>query len=96
MALTPEQVEHIARLARIGLTEQEIRSLTGQLSRILEHMDSLRQLDTRDLPSTYHVLPLTNVLRSDEARPSLPREAALANAPQAEEGAFRVPKITEG
>lgn len=96
MAITREQVEHVARLARLGLSSAEADSLTVQLSRILAHMESLQRLDTREVPPTYHVLPLTNVLRSDEVHQSLPQEAALANAPEAEGGAFKVPKITEG
>lgn len=96
MAISREQVEHVARLARLGLTDAETVSLTEQLSRILEHMESLQRLDTRDVPPTFHVLPLQNVLRSDDVQDSLPRDTALANAPCAESGAFKVPKITEG
>ncbi|MCG0239105.1 MAG: Asp-tRNA(Asn)/Glu-tRNA(Gln) amidotransferase subunit GatC [Firmicutes bacterium] len=96
MAISRAEVEHVARLARLGLTEAEIEALTEQLGRILAHMEVLRQVDTRDVPPTYHVLPLQNVLRTDTVQESLSQEAALRNAPQAEAGAFKVPKITEG
>lgn len=96
MAITREQVEHVARLARLGLTEAEKEAFTGQLSRILEHIQAMNALDTRDVPPTFHVLPLQNVLRPDEPHESLPQSVALANAPQAEAGAVKVPKITEG
>lgn len=96
MAITRAQVEHVARLARLGLSEQELDLFTEQLSRILDHVEQLNRLDTTGVPPTWHVLPLQNVLRSDTVQPSLPREAALKNAPQAEAGLFRVPKITEG
>ncbi|MFO7171466.1 MAG: Asp-tRNA(Asn)/Glu-tRNA(Gln) amidotransferase subunit GatC [Bacillota bacterium] len=96
MAISRAEVEHIARLARLGLSEEEMEALTEQLGRILAHMEVLRQVDTRDVPPTYHVLPLQNVLRTDTVQESLSQEAALRNAPQAEAGAFKVPKITEG
>lgn len=96
MAISRAEVEHVARLARLGLTEAEMEALTEQLGRILAHMEVLRQVDTRDVPPTYHVLPLQNVLRTDTVQESLSQEAALRNAPQAEAGAFKVPKITEG
>lgn len=96
MAITRAEVEHVARLARLGLTEGEKEAFTGQLSRILGHMQAMNALDTRDVPPTFHILPLHNVLRPDEPQDSLPREVALANAPQSEAGAVKVPKITEG
>lgn len=96
MAISKAEVEHVARLARLGLTEAEIEALTEQLSRILEHMQVLRQLQTADVPPTFHVLPLQNVLRADAVQESLPQATALRNAPAAEAGAFKVPKITEG
>jgi len=96
VAISRAEVEHIARLARLGLSEEEMEALTEQLGRILAHMEVLRQVDTRDVPPTYHVLPLQNVLRTDTVQESLSQEAALRNAPQAEAGAFKVPKITEG
>src|SRR6266496_2120225 len=91
MAITREQVLHVATLARLALSEEELERLGGQLDSILEAVSKVSELDLSDVPPTSHPLDLVNVLAEDEPRPSLPREAALANAPQAEEGAFRVP-----
>ncbi len=96
MALTREQVEHVARLARLGLSEEEKEAFTQQLSRILEHVEMLNKLDTRDVPPTYHAVALQNVLREDKPHQSLDREKVLSQAPEAENGCFKVPKITEG
>lgn len=96
VAITRQQVEHVARLARLGLTDEEKAAFTEQLGRILDHIQAMNALDTRDVPPTFHVLPLQNVLRADEPHESLPQAVALANAPQAEGGAVKVPKITEG
>ncbi len=95
MAISREEVLHVARLARLELGEDEIEAYTRQLSRILEHINKLRALDTEGVPPTSHVLGLENVLRKDEARQGLSREAALSNAPDAAGGLFRVPKIKE-
>ena len=86
-----EQVLHVARLARLELSEEEIERMAGELSGILEHVDRITALDLDDVEPTSHVVALENVLRSDEPDPSLDREAALANAPDAADGAFRVP-----
>jgi len=96
MALTRSQVEHVARLARLGLTEAEKQLYTEQLTRILEHVESLDRLDTTDVPPTYHAVALQNVLREDKPHQSLDREKVLSQAPEAEAGCFKVPKITEG
>lgn len=96
MAISREQVEHVARLARLGLSTDEVDAFTVQLSRILGHMETMSRVDTRDVPPTYHVLPLHSVTRPDQPHESLPREQVLANAPDHEAGCFRVPKITEG
>ena len=96
MALTRSQVEHVAKLARLGLSEAETETYTVQLSRILEHVESLNRLDTSDVPPTYHAVALQNVLRKDEPHQSLNREKLLSQAPDAEAGCFKVPKITEG
>ncbi len=96
MALTRSQVEHVAKLARLGLTEAETETYTVQLSRILEHVESLNRLDTSDVQPTYHAVALQNVLRKDEPHQSLDRAKLLAQAPDAEAGCFKVPKITEG
>ncbi len=96
MALTRNQVEHVAKLARLSLTDQEKVAFTEQLSRILEHVESLNRLETADVPPTYHAVALQNVLREDKPHTSLDRAKVLSQAPEAEEGCFKVPKITEG
>lgn len=96
MALTRSQVEHVAKLARLSLSEAEIQAFTNQISRILEHVESLNRLDTSDVPPTYHAVALQNVLREDKPHQSLQREKVLSQAPEAEAGCFKVPKITEG
>jgi aspartyl-tRNA(Asn)/glutamyl-tRNA(Gln) amidotransferase subunit C len=95
MALTREQVEHIADLAKLGLTEEEIEKFREQLSAILDYAAMLKRLDTDAIPPTASVLPLRNVMRADEVAPSLPREDVLANAPTAAEGYFQVKAILE-
>ena len=95
MGLTREEVLHIARLARVGLSDDEVAKFQEQLSDILDHFETLRQLDTEDVPPTSHPLPLESVMRPDEVRPSLPREELLANAPLAEDGALRVKAVLE-
>lgn len=96
MALTRNEVGRVARLARLSLSEAEQGAFTEQLSRILEHVESLNRLDTSDVPPTYHVVALQNVLREDKPQPSLDRAKVLAQAPDADAGCFKVPKITEG
>lgn len=93
MAISIQDVEHVAMLARLELNEEEKHLYTEQLNAILEHMSKLQELDTTDVPPTAHILPLRNVLREDEVRPSMDREEVLQNAPNQEEGQFRVPKI---
>ena len=95
MGLTREEVLHIARLARVGLDEAEVATFQEQLSEILNHFQTLGQLDTEDVPPTSHPLPLESVMRPDEVRPSLPRDEVLANAPLAEDGALRVKAVLE-
>ncbi|GGE26497.1 aspartyl/glutamyl-tRNA(Asn/Gln) amidotransferase subunit C [Marinithermofilum abyssi] len=95
MAISREQVEHVARLARLSLTEEEAERYTEQLNDILDFAEKLNELDTDDVEPTSHVLPMANVLREDERRPSLPREKALANAPDQKDGMFRVPAVFE-
>ena len=95
MAISREEVEHIAHLARLGLTEEEKTVLGEQLSAILEHMKVLNELDTSGISPTAQVIPLRNVMRSDEVRPSLPREAVLANAPDREGDFLRVPPVLD-
>ena len=91
MAITREQVEHVARLAHLALSEEEFERLGGQLDAILEAVGKVSELDLTDVEPTSHPLDLVNVWRGDEPTPSLPPDEALANAPEAEGGAFRVP-----
>ena len=86
-----EQVVHVAKLARLRLSEDEQERMAGELSGILEHVDRIGELDLDDVAPTSHVVELENVLRPDEPRPSWPREVVLGSAPDPAEGAFRVP-----
>jgi aspartyl-tRNA(Asn)/glutamyl-tRNA(Gln) amidotransferase subunit C len=91
--ITRTDVEHVARLARLALSEEEIEQFTEQLADILEHAASVSALDIADVPPTAHPFPLANVLRPDEARPGLDRDEVLAMAPAAEDRRFCVPRI---
>ena len=86
-----EQVLHVARLARLRLSEEEVERMAGELSGILEHVDRIGELDLDDVEPTSHVVELENVLRPDVPRPSWPKDVVLAQAPDAADGAFRVP-----
>jgi aspartyl-tRNA(Asn)/glutamyl-tRNA(Gln) amidotransferase subunit C len=86
-----EQVLHVAKLARLGLSEEEVERMAGELSGILEHVDRIGELDLDDVPPTSHVVELENVLRPDVPHESLDRDVALGQAPDPEGGAFRVP-----
>jgi aspartyl-tRNA(Asn)/glutamyl-tRNA(Gln) amidotransferase subunit C len=86
-----EQVLHVARLARLGLTEEEVETMSRELSGILEHVDRISRLELDNVEPTDHVVALENVLRPDEPRPSWPKETILEPAPDPAEGAFRVP-----
>ena len=90
-----EDVEHVAALARLGLTDQEIDLMQGQLNRILEAVGQLQAVDTSSVGPTAQVIALENVMRDDVARPSTSREAALGNAPRREGPMLRVPVILE-
>ena len=91
MAISREDVLHVARLARLELSDAEVERFQEQLSAILEAVSKVQELDLSDVPPTSHPLDVVNVWREDEPRPSLPREEALANAPASEDGMFRVP-----
>jgi aspartyl-tRNA(Asn)/glutamyl-tRNA(Gln) amidotransferase subunit C len=91
--LTRDDVVHVAKLARLALSEGEIEQFTVQLGAILEHAARVAALDTADVPPTSHPIPLTNVLRADERRPTLDRDVVLSMAPAEEDGRFRVPRI---
>ncbi len=93
--LTIAEVEHIAELAKLGLTEEEKHVFQEQLSAILEYFEMLQGVDTSAIPPTATVLPLRNVMREDEVRPSLPPELLLANAPKREGDSFKVQAVLE-
>jgi aspartyl-tRNA(Asn)/glutamyl-tRNA(Gln) amidotransferase subunit C len=86
-----DQVLHVARLARLRLSEEEVETMAGELSGILEHVDRIGKLDLEGVEPTSHVVALENVWRADVPRPSLPHDVALASAPDPQDGAFRVP-----
>jgi aspartyl/glutamyl-tRNA(Asn/Gln) amidotransferase, C subunit len=86
-----EQVEHVARLARLKLTDEEIERMASELSGILEHVERIAELDLDGVEPTTHVIALENVLRPDQPRPSWDRDEVLASAPDPASGAFRVP-----
>ncbi len=95
MRLSREEVLHISRLARLGLTETEIARLREQLSDILENFEILQQVDTGNVPPTAQSIALQNVLRDDEVAPSLPSSEILVNAPRKEGDCFRVRAVLE-
>jgi aspartyl-tRNA(Asn)/glutamyl-tRNA(Gln) amidotransferase subunit C len=88
-----EDVAHVAQLARIELTDDELDTFTEQLSKVLQHARDVEALDVADVPPTAHPYPLVNVLRPDVEQPCLPRDEVLAVAPAAEDGQFRVPPV---
>ena len=89
--LTREEVIHVARLARLELSDEEVDRMAGELSKVLDHIEKIRELDLDGVEPTSHVVDLVNSLRADEPRPSLPREVALASAPEPVAGGFGVP-----
>ena len=93
--ISREDVEHVAALARLGLTDQEIDLMQGQLNRILEAVGQLQAVDTSSVGPTAQVIALENVMRDDVACPSMAREAALSNAPRRDGPMLRVPVILE-
>jgi aspartyl-tRNA(Asn)/glutamyl-tRNA(Gln) amidotransferase subunit C len=95
MKITKQEVEHVARLARLELSEQDKEKLTDQLSNILTYVEQLNELDTTGVAPTSHVLDISNVMRGDTPEESLPQERALANAPDKAAGHYKVPKIIE-
>jgi aspartyl-tRNA(Asn)/glutamyl-tRNA(Gln) amidotransferase subunit C len=95
MPLSKDQVRHVAMLARLGLEAGDEEFYAEQLSGILTHIDRLQQLDTEAIPPTAQVVEIANPLREDEPRPGLNQEDAIANAPAAVDGFFRVPSIQE-
>jgi aspartyl-tRNA(Asn)/glutamyl-tRNA(Gln) amidotransferase subunit C len=93
LSISREEVEHCAFLARLGLTEEEKTTLQEQISAILEHMRTLNELDTSQIPPTAQVIPLRNVMRPDVPAPSLSAADVLRNAPERDQDFFRVPPV---
>jgi aspartyl-tRNA(Asn)/glutamyl-tRNA(Gln) amidotransferase subunit C len=91
MPLSRDQVLHVAKLARLELTEEEIGVMAEELSDVLGHIETIAELDLEGVPPTSHVVAVENALRADEIRPSLPPEIALQSAPEPDMGGFRVP-----
>ncbi len=94
-AISREEVAHLARLARLAVTDEELDVFAGQLDVILQAVARVGEVAAQDIPPTSHSVPLTNVLREDEVVPSLPPEEVLAEAPDAAQGRFRVPRILD-
>ncbi len=95
MAITREEVRHVAMLFRMSVSEEDIAKFQQQLSQILDYFQVLQQVDTEGIPPTSHPISLENVMRADEPRPSYPTEDILANAPLSEAGFFRVRAVLE-
>jgi aspartyl-tRNA(Asn)/glutamyl-tRNA(Gln) amidotransferase subunit C len=95
MKITHAEVEHVAKLARLALSPEEIATFTGQMDAILAYVDTLKELDTDGIVPTSHAVPVENAFRQDVVRPSIGVDNALANAPDRVEGFFRVPKVIE-
>ncbi len=93
MPITVEDVEKIAKLAKLSFTDEEKEKFTEQLGQIISYVEKLNELDVENIPATYHVLEVKNVFRKDEAKPSMSREKVLENAPSGKKGYFSVPKV---
>ncbi len=95
MKITKEQVEHVAKLARLNLTEEEKEQMTKDMEAIIGFADQINSLDIADVKPTDHVIPINNVFRDDVIAPSMDREKLLSNAPNQSGGCFSVPKVVE-
>ena len=95
MKITKQEVLHVAHLARLNVDESQIDRFDDQVSKILEYVETLNQLDTAGVAPTSHAIDMTNAFRNDELSPSLDRQSALANAPEEEDGSYIVPKVIE-
>lgn len=95
MKITPENVRHVAQLARIALTDEQIGVIGRQLNDIVEYVAQLKEINTNNIEPTSHVIPLKNIFREDAKSPSLPRQEMLKNAPDCNERFYIVPKIIE-
>jgi aspartyl-tRNA(Asn)/glutamyl-tRNA(Gln) amidotransferase subunit C len=89
-----DDVRHVAKLARLRLEQADVERMTGELAKILSHIDKMSELDTADVPPTAHVLDVVNVMRADKSRPSISRAEALRNAPSVSSDSFRVPRMS--
>jgi len=95
MKITRAEVEHVSRLARLALSDQELDSLTGEMDAILDYVEQLNALDTEGIIPTAHAVPMENAFRPDEVRPGFTTSQALGNAPDATDNAFRVRRVIE-
>ncbi len=95
MKITKEQVEHVANLARLNLTDEEKEQMTKDMEAIIEFADQINGLDIENVAPTAHIIPINNVFRVDEVVPSMERDLLLSNAPNQENGCFSVPKVVE-
>ncbi|KOY18385.1 MULTISPECIES: Asp-tRNA(Asn)/Glu-tRNA(Gln) amidotransferase subunit GatC [Paenibacillus] len=95
MSISNNDVQHVAKLARLNLTAEEEQTLTGQLNAILKYAEKLNELDTENIEPTTHVLHVSNVMRDDETKESLSIEQVMRNAPEEEDGQFKVPAVME-
>ena len=95
MKLTKEDIEGVAHLARLELSEDEKENLTGHINRLLDNFQKLQELPTDDVEPTSHVIPVSNVFRKDEVKPSLPPEEVVLNGPQVADNCFVVPRVVE-
>lgn len=95
MIITDEIIDYVSSLARLDLSAEEKTRIKGEIEKIIDYMDVLNTLDTTKVEPMSHVLPVTNVFREDTVAVSVPREEILANAPEVDDGAFRVPKTVE-
>ena len=95
MSLTPDEVRHIALLARLGISDEDVERLSSQLSSIIDYFEELKQVNTDDVPPTAYALDLQNVMRSDETAPCTDHADIMANAPLQENGYFRVRAVLE-
>ncbi|HOM01261.1 MAG TPA: Asp-tRNA(Asn)/Glu-tRNA(Gln) amidotransferase subunit GatC [Acetivibrio sp.] len=95
MKVTKETIEHVANLARLNLSEEEKEKLIHDMENIISYMDKLNELDTSEIIPTDHVIPIKNVFRDDEVLDSYPKSKMLMNAPEKEDGCFKVPKVVE-
>jgi aspartyl-tRNA(Asn)/glutamyl-tRNA(Gln) amidotransferase subunit C len=93
MKITKDEIIHVANLARLEIDDASLDKVTEQIGQILEYVDTLNQIDTKDVPGTSHAVTLTNAFREDLTKKHLTNEQALTNAPEKEDGAFVVPKV---